>query len=907
MIQNLMIVRHTNLKVPSYLLFNLFLVISMAVHLMNPASVGAGVYMRGLQDISDEQNTVLITREQKQRILRGAGRVRGASLDMDRLESLKSSSGYNDENWDQFLLENSVHTFITGDPESRQVALNVMRSHVTYGDIYRFDKVQPWRNGRPFDHSTYCNSMALSYDLLKPYMTPYEDRKYRSVLSGWAYGIDTWMNLKNPKTNKTNAENYLIGSLNWNAGMASCLGNIALELDDHPDSQEWLSTAKTVIHNTFKLGFNPQGDYIEGHGYQGYATGQSLIFAHALRNTTGEDLLEGTGAANIWNYFTYAYMSDGNLPVYGDNTYETMIYGDYLYPLYREVESDDKDVSLSARYHLWTWNKIRGVNGNKNIPRWVTVFDKIAYILWYPGDIEPQSPLEAGIRTAEFFPSAETDEQPIPDGVRPGGMYVLRSGWDPRKSISLWLVNRWRSQVHQHYDPNSYTLSAYGVPLITDNEYKIGYRSDYRGRLSNKNAVVVDDWFDRGVGSSISSSSLGITKNMLSSNVADIVESDAKYPYNHFMNRQYIVPKNGLLQPSIEDVVPLKKAMKTIIVPKDIFPGVIMLDEIDPGDGRYHDFKWLMHYPRTSTNVSTDTTDYSSRIQYSVKDVDMQVDILLPGTCKTTPKENYNGEDHADKLFVVAPRRYQHDVNFLAILSPGIEHANYRRYENILSENHHGYYRWEYLIQKTKSSPVDHIVIIYNPDGSVRRYGTDAVNDQYIVSDAKLLIFRDRAEWTKDDFILVDASQLQIDGEDYSVPLTVINAPIKLTATVSPGKLYMREVYRPDISVSSPKSIEAQLLRVIRSNRDIIVDTRKVDFFPRQQESDVLDPPTGEPLLKSLVKPGEGDFNKDGYVRMDDLSLLVNAIHSADTDYDLNGDGRTNIQDVNEWLTLYSR
>ncbi len=866
---------------------------------------------------ADEYDTVLITRAQKQKILDEINKDGSKSSKAMVLNSLKAPPAH-DYQWHRALIDNSVHSFLTGDDESRQKALAIMRSHITGGEPYEFKSgVRPWGQGRPFDHAVYCNSMALSYDLLRPHLSASEDHAYRTFLKRWGAGLNGWMSLASGNDPaKTNASDYLVSGLNWNGGLSACLGNIALELQDEPESAEWLTTAKTSISGMFELGFNPAGDYTEGHGYQGYGTGQALMFAYALKNTTGEDILKDTGASNIWNFFTYGNMSDNRFPVYGDNSYDKNIYGEYLYTIAEELNSDDEKVRNSAKYHLWMWQQVRGADLAKNKPEWFALFDKIGYLLWYPTDIDTHAPLQAQIPTLEYFPSVGTVEQPIPDNIYPGGMYVLRNGWEPSGSVSLWLVNRWRSQVHQHYDPNSYTLSAYGASLVTDNEYEIGYRDDNRGRLSNKNAVLIDNWFDRGVGSSVSSSSLGVTKNLLSTGLADIVESDAKYPYNHFMNRQGKSTKNGLLQPSIDEVVPIEKALKTVIMPKSFFPGVIMLDEIDPGDGQKHMFKWLLHYPAFAASVGSNSEGFT-HIGYKVKNsaganVDMNVDILFPQDTKATAKKNYSGEKHSDRLFVVAPEHGQKQVSFLSVLTPGLEYLGYDMFEvSVDEEQPAGGYSWTYKVKKSSDEQVSHVVVWYNPTQKERTYASSLGGLQSITTDAKLMIWENFDDFAFNKYILVDATKLVIQREQDSSQIVIFKSPSRITATVIPEKGVPTGIYRPKIEGSSPIPVYIQVLKELQTDGTAVSGEQTINFFPyiRQNVAGATPPANPSPPHKPppTSKPVKGDFTKDGKLRMDDLALLINGVQDRNEAFDLNKDGYTNVLDVNDWLALYSQ
>ncbi len=822
----------------------------LVLYIVNNRSSETDIQITDTHASNLEYDTVLLTKLQRQHLLDEINNPSEHPTKASGLEDLKSPQTSR-WTWDAALISNSLYVYLTGDREALNTVVNILDDKVFGPDPYKYEpRVRPWGGSEhPYTSGPSCNSLALSYDLIKPYLSPSQEHTYRRLLVGWGTGSYNWFSARADEGDVQNADNYLIGGLNINGSMAACLGNIALVLPDYPQSDKWLDTATRAVRGHFEYAYNPGGDYIEGHGYQGYSSPQDILFAYALKNKTGEDLFNDSGARNMLDFFTYAYMSGNHFPVYGDNTHSTDLYGEYLYFLNDEFKHNDGN----AGYHKWLWDHVRGYAGADNRPRHFSSFDKIAYLMWYPVGLHPTDPDEDGLQTGQYFPSSSTPEQDFSKSglageERKGGMYVLRTKWNTEEAQTVWVQNRWRAQVHQHYDPNTFTYSAYGADVLSDNEDRISYHDPKRGRLANKNAVIFDKVFDFGATSSTAPASLGLTRNFLSTEVADIIDSDASYPYRSFFRQSNIWPlKNGfLLQPSINEVKPEIRANKIMILPKSLLPGTVMLDEHAIDDNGLHLFRMLLRYP-SQRSRALPWKHHSKGIAYKVKNnkgayIDMSLFFLQPTAINIETRDNYDGEDHKDKVIVVTQSHLTHGVEFLTVMAPGLLYNGETLEIEHDSSSQDPPYIYRYTYHK-RSDSTTYGYIVYNPD-------RDIVNVGSVKTDAKLAIFDKQANYRDRTYILVEATTLEVqDDGNYGEYIPLLSSPEPITLTWERSEDHNRNHF-PKVVASSPKNVTAKIYhRKIGANAMDEERDLYVTFNPRYRfTSNILPPSVDDPL-----------------------------------------------------------
>lgn len=534
--------------------------------------------------------------------------------------------------WSKELIDNSFYYAISKDETAKNIALSIYNKYYASSspDRYNFNLDPNNKNSTIAQH---CNALTLAYDLLYPALTESQRNDGKNLLMSWANGF---YNLYKPLFDQWAVDT----THTFHSGSIQCVGLIGMTLwGEIPQetSDKWISFSKAATmspsHNYFNNRFNPGGDNREGPLYQYYGSGPAIIYAIAYQRHFGEDLLTDTNATNMWDYFVYSLMPDKKYVRYGDN-YNTALNGENFYVLKNKIIQNDPRIPA----YLWVWQQIRGINGDQIDYNFLwKVFDRMGIVMYYPQDITAKTPDEIPYyKTTKLIPSSvehyQQEQGAPPNDNLLGGMVSLRTGWSDIKNITLWLINRWGWQSHQYYDPNHFLMYAYGQKLIT-HENNSGYEDSMRGQISWHNTILIDkNNGDCPPNSNIASSALGMIKDLYSSDVADMVLSDSKYPHVCFGTQN--LPFYGAA--NFTNVKPIKQADRGIILVKQglDLPYVVINDSFNKNDA-IHTYTWQGFFPASATNISGDATP-ESPFHFVVNGIGLMTSFITPNSFTTT-------------------------------------------------------------------------------------------------------------------------------------------------------------------------------------------------------------------------------------------------------------------------------
>ncbi|MBU0978278.1 hypothetical protein KKF92_00415 [Patescibacteria group bacterium] len=499
------------------------------------------------------------------------------------------SNGDSARDWDRDLVDSSINYLVTADSTSRDKAIHNFVKHTSGPDKVIFQSAPSLQN---YDYQGPCTSLALAYDFLYQNLNQTERKNGKQTLIDMADGIYN-----------TYRDTPSVGGHNFSIGVIGCLGLIGMTLDgEHPQAITWREfTKQTLVNYLFDAMYNPDGDYIDGHTYEYYGQGAPILFAAAYKKKYGRDIIGQSGISNIWDYTAYELMSENKFPRYGDNSKTTMVNGENFYILQKKVREGNQ----KAPGWLWSWEQIRGSNLNKSDYMLWKQYDMLGILLYYPTSIVAQNPgTIADFKTLKVFTSNSTGEP-----KNKGGMAYLRSDWHNGDNLTLALINRWRWQKHQHYDPSHFVLSAFGEKLIV-NENEWTYQDPIRGKLSQQNTMLFDTSaydFDMPDSNFVTGTSpaLGMFTNLINQSDADLITSDSRYPHNDWSHQSGIAQDGyqAYWLGNLNNITPLQTANRTIISIKTFakYPYIIMLDEFNK-DNRPHDYTWQAHLPLDMAN-----------------------------------------------------------------------------------------------------------------------------------------------------------------------------------------------------------------------------------------------------------------------------------------------------------------
>jgi len=500
------------------------------------------------------------------------------------------SNGDGTEDWDRDLVDTSINYIVTNNSASLEKAIHNFTQHTSGPNKVIFQTADNHQN---YGYQGPCTSLTLAYDFLYPNLSQEEKTNGKQTLTDMAEGIY-----------QTYKDTPYEAGHNFSSGVIGCLGLIGVTLDgEHPQAQTWRVFANQALTNyLYNTSYNSSGDYIDGHSYQYYGQGAPILFAAAYQKKYGHDIIGQSGISNIWDYATYELMSENKFPRYGDNSEITMINGENFYLLQKKMQEG----SRQAPGWLWTWQQIRGTNLDKDDYSLWKQYDLLGILLYYPTSISSKNPGEiSDFKSLKIFPS-NSDGMP-----NSGGMAYFRSNWHNGDNLTLTLINRWRWQNHQHYDPNHFLLSAFGEKLIV-NENQWTYQDPIRGKLSQQNTIRFDvnsSSSDMPSGNFVTGTSpaLGMFTNVINQSDADLLTSDSRYPHNDWGSQPGIMQSDhqAYWLGNLSNIIPLQTANRTVMLLKTFaqYPYVIMLDEFNK-DGQAHDYTWQTHIPIDAVGYS---------------------------------------------------------------------------------------------------------------------------------------------------------------------------------------------------------------------------------------------------------------------------------------------------------------
>jgi len=548
-----------------------------------------------------------------------------------------------DEEWERSLTENSFYYAITGDETAKSNALTILSMRTSGEKRFSFPELKDdgtfvTGEGRlDYGQSMGCNSLAFGYDMLYSVMDNGLKNNTKTLLVEWATNLDAFF---------TKKWWGVVGG-NFYSGLGGCVGNIGLVLEgEDSKSSTWVQKAKENLSTYYFQGeYNPGGDYEAGTTYEVYGAGPQFIFASALERLKNTDIVTGKNVMQIWDYFTYAWMANGKYSYYGDNSGMSILIGEYFYIL----DKHKKKGSDKIPAWLWTWNKVRGTGIAQSDWRLFKDFDYIGMVLWYPQGVTAKSPNEI----SDYQKSSLLLSDTTKSNVNQGGMASFRNEWGEQNGVTLWLVNRYRWQGHEHYDPNHFILSAYGEELIS-NKNGHTYDEDIRGQLSQQNSIMIDKQlgdvpsykkYSTGMGSS-----LGKFYDFFTHPLGDLLLSDSKYPHSDYTSQPRL-QKEGIgttfWDTSEEKVDPIVQGDRVVLFPKDmgLDPYIILYDRFNK-DNNNHTYTWQSYIVPGHTSIDGDGTP-ANPISFQKGNVQMRIFFISPNTMtkKIIPASGKRNDD----------------------------------------------------------------------------------------------------------------------------------------------------------------------------------------------------------------------------------------------------------------------
>jgi len=740
-----------------------------------------------------------------------------------------------EEDWPRSLAENSFFYAITGDVTAKNNAITILSERTSGEKRFSFPDIDD--NGKYTDgtgdirygHSMPCNSIAFAYDLLYPALGSELKNNTKAVMEEWAGNLNTFF--------EKNYWEAVEG--NFYTGLGACVGNIGLALKGESSSADkWINKSKDgLVNYYFNTAYNPGGDYTAGSTYQVYGAGPQFIFAAAYERIYGKDILSDRYVMNIWDFLTYAYMSNNKYSYYGDNSRMTMLLGEYFYILKKHEQKGNSKIQA----WLWLWNKVRGTGIAQNDWRLFKDFDYIGIVLWYPQDVTPKNPNEIpeyAKKQSNQFVSTSTKTN-----VNPGGMAVIRNGWAEQQNITLWLVNRYRWQTHEHYDPNHIILSAYGEELLSNHNAHT-YNEDLRGQLSQQNSIMIDKQlgdvpiryktYKTGMGSS-----LGKFYDFFTHDTGDLLLSDSRYPHSDYTTQSTLYDPNiGTLfwATSEEKVNPIVQADRVILFPKQfsLDPYIIMYDRFNK-DNNNHSYTWQSYIVPGHTAINGEGTS-ANPITFQKGNVNMQMFFIAPNPLiKNVVPASGNRQDDLLEITQIGVK----EGRFLTILHPSGNNSSAFTVTVLNQENP--------TVVQIKSGMNENIIIT-NTTESTQTFGVYASDARLIVLDKKDGVINKYMVYRGKNLTVSGNSLLQSDQpvslvaswEDATVKgagialsdsQTILSSPNGSTKTISLKTLYSQfeETGQGGESGRSFKMINYYYL-VLKMYKVNIPDFVKVDY-----------------------------------------------------------------------------
>jgi len=296
---------------------------------------------------------------------------------------------------------------------------------------------------------------ALGYDLVRPRLTPEEDRLLREEIE--AYGDFLYSASTTGETDVTDVHHFFGEeregryASNWNTVTHGNLGLCALVLGDRP---EWLARAEERVRKYFLTSNDATGAPYESPAYMGYGKQNALVFADALRRATGRDLLAGEASEHlreIPRWLAHNLYPDGGKVLPINQGGPNIPISDFLLYLNARYES---------RLGHWAWLRLLGDpatdggSGTWGAEGYPGHSANLGFsLLWLDPELEPLPPEEAGLERSALF------EQ---------GIAVARTGWETGDSLFSTICGRGIRGIWNHADEGSFTFQSDGVIWADD-------------------------------------------------------------------------------------------------------------------------------------------------------------------------------------------------------------------------------------------------------------------------------------------------------------------------------------------------------------------------------------------------------------------------------------------------------
>ena len=210
----------------------------------------------------------------------------------------------------------------------------------------------------------------------------------------------------------------------------------------------------------------PAGGWVEGPGYQQYSMRQYIPAFVAMKNLEILDMnsLQELVQTHLW--LPKIVMPDGYAPPFDDNEAVIIDWAGLLYSLHDEIPGRDM--------LYWMWDTGGKKVNTAYLPDYIAQFDDTPPVYTNPVDL--------GWKPTGFYPES--------------GFARFRSSWDSDAVYMLFLTEhgeaREDGQAHEHPDPNSFILHAYGDMLLMDSGYGDFDHHDLTRFAPNHNLILVD-------------------------------------------------------------------------------------------------------------------------------------------------------------------------------------------------------------------------------------------------------------------------------------------------------------------------------------------------------------------------------------------------------------------------------
>jgi len=417
-----------------------------------------------------------------------------------------------------------------------------------------------WDSGWGRDRSVLKNGemlagMAIAYDLVYHYLTPYQRDIIRRALDRECRYL--WVK-------SLNAEHYGDGeywwasekSNNWAAVVHGGLGVAGLALlNESKYAQDYVDQAVKISKRFMDTNFDADGAYQESFMYYEYALEYLMIFVEALKNVSGIDLYrynnEVIQKSTTWHLYGVE-PSKASMTPFDNDTENGFVTSPYLLA----VASAYDDPLI-----MWHWNNIAGLHRNRAVLSSLNMGGTTHLVplvlLWYD-DTVAQTPPGGKLPLGAVWPDF--------------GRAVSLTGFEAGDGIHFALQSGVGGFHGNHQDQGSFFLSAYGERLV-------GEGGVYNFEDSKYHNIIMIDGTGQGTPDLEQPQRAGIA-GFLHSDLVDYIEADTTHAYAY---------KRGN---------PVQKASRQVLFvrPTDTTAAYfVILDQVEKGDGRPHNYEFLLH------------------------------------------------------------------------------------------------------------------------------------------------------------------------------------------------------------------------------------------------------------------------------------------------------------------------